>query len=167
MEQRVRSYDPLQPNYAYRIDPEANYHPDFQPDLSPAQVLMLGAFGCGYFERHRRFTKEFPHLPDVCSNSHPDPEHNYFNVQASMSRREWERRGWMHKDDPRGWFQWYCRYDMGRRHADDERQIKRWNNFKTRKLRAIGGDTNLNNHLATRQGLLHWGILTPGHPLEV
>ena len=44
----------------------------------------------------------------------------------------WENKGWIHKQDPYGWFQWYCRYCLGRRSNDDKRQIKRWNNIINR-----------------------------------
>lgn len=157
----ITSLDPLQPQYQYKVNPDLSYHPDFKPDYSPAQCLALGVFGGAYFCGHTRFGREFPHLRHVIFEEE-DPNNNYFGVEASMSRREWQKRGWMHEDDPRGWFQWYCRYDMGRRHEDDERQIERWLTFKKRKLREIGNETHLAYRARTRQGLLHWGIASPG-----
>jgi hypothetical protein len=157
----IKSHDPLQPSYTYKVDPLAAYPDQFTPDLSPADLLRMGVFGNGYFEGHSRFLREFPHLGHYRLDK-AEPDTNHFGVGASMPRREWAKRGWMHQDDPRGWFQWYCRFDMGRRHSDDERQIKRWIAFRKRKLRTIGGDMRLTSHLKTRQGLLHWGIASPG-----
>ena len=157
----VKSHDPLQPGYKYRVDMSLPYHSTFDPDFSPDELLQMGIFGGGYFEGYDRFLDEFPHLPHERRDK-ADPRTNYFGVHASLSRKKWIENGWMHDDDPRGWFHWFCRYDMGRRHADDERQIKRWVAFKTRKLREIGGSTDLNDSVRTRQGLLHWGIASPG-----
>ncbi len=87
-----------------------------------------------------------------------DPECNHFGIIASQPLAEWRRKGWLHPDDPRGWFQWYCRYFMGRRHEDDHRQIGRWRAFARHagtdqeKLRA--GRSVLPTE--QRQALLQW-----------
>ncbi len=157
----IKSYDPLQPGYSYRINPLSVIHRDFQPDFSPAMCLRLGVFGGAYFRQYPKLCLEFPDF-NYAKSEMEIAENNLYGVNASMSRAEWQRRGWMHPDDPRGWFQWWCRYYMGRRHEDDDRQIKRWVAFKYRKLQEIGGNTDPEKHVKTRQGLLHWGIKSPG-----
>jgi len=121
--------DSLQPNYTYQAtEPEGeNFREDFQPELTPAQMLELGVFGGAYF-------KDYPsELPEAwlsnakLSIGRPDPSLNYFGVLASQPLEEWRRKGWIYPEDPHGWFQWYCRYHLGRRiPAEDDRQIKRW-----------------------------------------
>lgn len=157
----VVSYDPLQPGYWYRVDLNAERHPEFTPDFTPQLCLRLGVFGGAYFRQYPKLKREFPHFEYVRSETEV-AENNFYGVNASMSRHEWVMRGWMHVDDPRGWFQWWCRYELGRRHEDDERQISRWLSFKARKLREIDGNTDQTKHVRTRQGLLHWGIKSPG-----
>lgn len=157
----IVSYDPLQPGYSYRVDINAKRRDDFTPDFTPALCLRLGIFGGAYFRGYPKLLKEFPHFAYVPSEVEV-ADNNFFGVNASMSRHEWVKRGWMHSDDPRGWFQWWCRYEMGRRHEDDDRQIGRWLAFKSRKLREINGSTDVSKHTRTRQGLLHWGIKSPG-----
>jgi len=87
-----------------------------------------------------------------------DPRLNFFQVRASQPLSYWREKGWIHPDDPRGWFQWYCRYYMGRRHADDERQIRRWKAMSRHiaqiRKNCLRGD--LLCRPRQRQVLLHW-----------
>jgi hypothetical protein len=83
---------------------------------------------------------------------------NFFGVDASQPLKVWQERGWIHPDDPRGWFEWYCRYYMGRRHEDDARQIARWRAFRRHRKAVLNnchrGD--LSCRPRQRQALLHW-----------
>jgi len=116
-------------NYTYPLtEPEGkNFDANFNPDLTPQQMLELGVFGGNYF------TGEYQELPQSwlkdakISNHGHDVNLNYFKVDASQPLSVWQNKGWIYEEDPRGWFQWYCRYYMGRRIDDeDQRQIKRW-----------------------------------------
>jgi hypothetical protein len=92
------------------------------------------------------------------SPSHHDPALNCFGVNASQPLAEWHRKGWIHADDPRGWFQWYCRYYSGRRGSDDERQIRRWRAMGRHiaQLRRACAPGDLDCRRRQRQALLHW-----------
>jgi hypothetical protein len=107
-----------------------SFDPDFNPELTPKEMLELGVF-CGKYMTDCR--REFPSCwfkRAKLSPSGRDCSLNYFGVDASRPLSEWRRKGWIHPDDPRGWFQWYCRYYMGRRMPDeDRRQIGRWRSF--------------------------------------
>ena len=103
-----------------------NFHADFKPELSPKLMLELGVFGGKYMTDCR---DEFP--SDWFDNAKLSPEKrdselNLFGVNASQPLSVWKSKGWISPNDPRGWFQWYCRYYLGRRGPDDEGQIKRW-----------------------------------------
>src|SRR5499427_2180120 len=113
--------DKMQKGYRYALSAASgrNFDPEFQPQLTPAQMLRLGVFGgkymtdcCSEFPRHW-----FTHAK-LCADRH-DPRLNYFGVNASQSLAVWRRNGWIRPQDPRGWFQWYCRYYSGRRTRDD------------------------------------------------
>ncbi|MDD5021459.1 MAG: hypothetical protein PHR82_04880, partial [Endomicrobiaceae bacterium] len=120
--------DKMQKNYEYILSekPGKNFAQNFKPELTPKEMLELGVFGGKYMTD---CTSEFPNnwfiKANLCSEKH-DPNLNFFGVNASQPLSVWRQKGWIHPNDPRGWFQWYCRYFMGRRHEDDERQIKRW-----------------------------------------
>lgn len=152
--------DRMQDGYSYTLTEPVGKHfdPTFKPDLTPKEMLSLGVFGGKYMTDCK---DEFPDdwFTDVKFNSEKhDATLNYFKVNASQPLSVWKQNGWIWKDDPRGWFQWYCRYYMGRRCEDDERQIKRWRNM-TRHVAQIRnkcrvGDFSCNTK--QRQALLHW-----------
>lgn len=155
--------DRMQRDYQYTCTEPigAHFDPHFTPDLTPREMLQLGVFGGVYM---RDCTQEFPRAWFTHARlQHPNSfEHaaelNYFGVNASQPLSVWRQKGWIYKEDPRGWFQWYCRYYMGRRCVDDARQIRRW-----RAMRRHA--TQVRNHCARgdatcrqkqRQALLHW-----------
>lgn len=160
MRKRVIVNDRMQSGYAYwRSEPVGrNFAPGFTPDLTPTEMLRLGVFGGKYMTDCR---EEFPRgwftHAKLCAERH-DARLNGFGVNASQSLRVWRRSGWIHTQDPRGWFQWYCRYYMGRRTADDARQIRRWRAI-ARHVAAIRkhcepGDLECRRR--QRQAVLHW-----------
>ena len=135
------------------------FAPEFKPQLTPAKMLRLGVFGGKYVTDCRR---EFPKGWFTHAKLSPrrrDPSLNFFGVDASQPLSEWKRKGWIHPDDPRGWFQWYCRYYMGRRMPDeDARQIGRWKAIR-RHVRQIQKHCEPGDLLCRRrqrQALLHW-----------
>jgi hypothetical protein len=127
----VTVHDKMQTGYHYeRIAPVGSaFDADFKPELTPKEMLALGIFGGCYMTDCR---DEFPadwFAGAKLSPGRHDKRLNHFGVIAGQPLAEWRRKGWIHPDDPRGWFQWYCRYFMGRRMADDARQIGRWRAF--------------------------------------
>jgi hypothetical protein len=127
---KITVNDTYQYNYSYTLTEKMweNFHADFKPELTPKQMLELWVFGGKYFSD---MPEEFPadwwtdaRLAGVRNT--PNKMLNFFGVIASQSLSIWRGKLWIHEDDPRGWFQWYCRYYMGRRHEDDQRQIRRW-----------------------------------------
>ncbi|MBI5654857.1 hypothetical protein HZC53_04375 [Candidatus Uhrbacteria bacterium] len=161
MRKKVTVTDKMQKRYVYFLtEPSGrNFHPEFKPTLSPKEMLELGVFGGKYMTD---CAKEFPaswFKKAKLSPEKHDPKLNYFKVDASQPLSVWREKGWISKDDPRGWFQWYCRYYMGRRLTEeDERQIKRWKAMRRHamqiKKNCRAGD--LDCHRKQRQALLHW-----------
>jgi hypothetical protein len=152
--------DRMQQGYVYWLTEPVgrNFTPGFNPKLTPKQMLSLGVFGGKYMTDCR---DEFPASwfahAKLCSERH-DPSMNFFGVNASLPLSHWREKGWLHHEDPRGWFQWYCRYHMGRRCEDDERQIKRWRAMRRHvaqvKIHCIPGDISCRPK--QRQALLNW-----------
>ena len=160
MKRKVVVNDRMQRGYIYyRTEPIGrNFAPEFRPQLSPKQMLQLGVFGGKYMTDCR---DEFPaswYVHARLSTERHDPHLNCFGVNASQSLALWRRKGWLRAQDPRGWFQWYCRYYMGRRSADDRRQIRRWRAI-ARHVAAIRKNCekgDLACRRKQRQAVLHW-----------
>jgi hypothetical protein len=159
-ERRVVVTDLMQHGYEYLLTEPAgrNFHADFKPELTPWELLELGVFGGKYMTD---CGDEFPEAwfvhAKLCSEKH-DPALNYFGVNASQPLSVWRAKGWIHPDDPRGWFQWYCRYYLGRRGPDDERQIKRWRAVRRHaaQVRKHCRCGDIRCRPRQRQALLHW-----------
>ncbi len=153
--------DRMQSGYRYALSEPAgrNFAPDFQPELTPREMLRLGVF-CGKYMTDGR--REFPANWFVGAKLSPAGRAcslNFFAVDASQPLSVWRAKSWIHPDDPRGWFQWYCRYYMGRRMPDeDRRQIARWKAMR-RHVRQVQRNCEPGDLLCRkrqRQALLHW-----------
>ncbi len=153
--------DKMQKNYRYELSeaPGKKFAPDFKPDLTPKQMLALGVFGGVYM---RDCTKEFPadwFTRAKFAKGPRDAKINLFKINASQPLSVWQKKGWIYPEDPRGWFQWYCRYYMGRRiPAEDTRQIKRWKAIR-RHIAQIANNCRVGDMTCRprqRQAILHW-----------
>ena len=157
---KVLINDKMQRGFYYLTEEMGKgFDSQFNPELTPLEMLELGIFGGKYM---RDCQDEFPKswFKDAkLAEGSKDPKLNYFGVDASLSLSQWENKGWIHPADPRGWFQWYCRYYYGRRiEEEDHRQIKRWKAMR----RHVGAIENncpplqLECRPKQRQALLHW-----------
>jgi hypothetical protein len=153
--------DLMQEQYHYVLNEPMgeNFRADFKPELTPKEMLELGVFGGKYMtDCKEEFPAEWFQQAKLCHEFH-DPELNFFKLNASQPLSVWKKKGWIYHEDPRGWFQWYCRYYMGRRlPEEDDRQIKRWKAIQRHvaqiKHNCIKGD--LSCRVKQRQALLHW-----------
>lgn len=161
MKKVITVHDKMQKKYRYVLSEPIgkNFAPDFKPELTPKEMLELGVFGGVYL---RDCVKEFPaswfKKAKLAPNAR-DPKLNFFKVNASQPLAEWKRKGWIYKDDPRGWFEWYCRYYMGRRlPKEDARQIKRWNAIRRHigQIKAHCKPGDITCRPRQKQALLHW-----------
>ena len=159
-QQRITVNDLMQRDYFYFLtEPEGrSFHPDFRPELTPKELLALGVFGGRYMsDCSAEFPADWFEVAKLCPHRH-DPELNFFGVNASQPLSVWCSKGWIYHEDPRGWFQWYCRYYRGRRCPDDERQIRRWRAVRRHiaQLKKHCRHGDLDCRRRQRQALLHW-----------
>lgn len=168
-------------------------HPEFRPNMTPEQCIRAGIFGGIYFNPrggkpgikgrsvavdHREFPREwFAGLPVAAYAARRyDATANRYGVVAGSDQAAWESKGWMHAQDPRGWFQWYCRFYVGRRTEDDARQIRRWagvagprGRWKRYLVRLVRTKDRVADHTISpvvRQTLLHWGVQLTARDLD-
>jgi hypothetical protein len=153
--------DKMQKDYRYFLTEPVgrNFDPEFKPELTPKQMLEMGVFGGKYMtDCKKEFPKSWFKKARLCPQKH-DFKLNYFGISASQPLSVWRKKGWIYPDDPRGWFQWYCRYYMGRRlPEEDERQIKRWMAIK-RHISQIKKNCPKKVYSCRprqRQAVLHW-----------
>ncbi|HEY3800436.1 MAG TPA: hypothetical protein VGL58_18955 [Caulobacteraceae bacterium] len=154
-------HDRMQDGYRYQLAAPSgrDFDPGFEPQLTPKEMLALGVFGGKYMTDCKA---EFPASWFEGAKLSPkgaDKRLNHFGVLASQPLAEWRRKGWIGEDDPRGWFQWYCRYYLGRRLPfEDARQIKRWRAMR-RHVAQVKANCDPGNGACRprqRQALLQW-----------
>lgn len=153
--------DTMQKGYTYECTEPVGKNFDllFKPDLTPKEMLALGIFGGKYMtDCEEEFPKNWFTKAKLNPEKH-DAHFNFFGINASQPLSVWKEKGWIYKDDPRGWFQWYCRYYMGRRILDEDmRQIKRWRAFVRHVAQIAAGcrKGDLFCRRKQRQAVLHW-----------
>jgi hypothetical protein len=161
MSKQVTVNDDVQQGYVYELSQPTgnNFDPEFQPGLTPKQMLELGVFGGHYLNDCRDELPADWFSEARLSDHGPDPIYNFFEIRASQPLKVWQQKGWIYDEDPRGWFQWYTRYYLGRRiPEEDKRQIARWKAIR----RHAGQITkhcqqgDLTCRRRQRQALLHW-----------
>jgi len=152
--------DKMQTDYRYRLIEKAGaqFDPNFTPYYTPQQMLEMGVFEGRYLND---CTDEYPAewFQNAKISRLPDPALNYFGIKSRQPLDVWQQKGWIYGPDPRGWFQWFCRYYLGRRLSDiDPIQIKRWKGFTRHagQIRANCYPGDVFCRPRQRQALLQW-----------
>jgi len=166
MSRTIHYSDNFQTQYTYTLTASVgrSFDPLFRPDLTPREMFTLGVFGGAYFVGVEGGVPDdlpqswFTHAR-LAPDGIPHKQYNYFHVNASQSLEVWREKGWIHHDDPHGWFQWYCRYYLGRRMPEEDlRQIKRWYAMRRHATQIMNHCERgaLHCRPRQRQALLHW-----------
>jgi len=164
---------------SYKLTEPYGKHFDksFKPELTPKKMLELGVFEGKYInDCYKEFPREWYEnaIKHKKLSKYADPSVNLFKIKSRLSLQEWRKRGWIpikikdYEDiDVRGWFQWYCRYYIGRRCPTDEKQIGKWRRYirhqaqviksiKKNKLKFKSINDIINHRPKQRQSLLQW-----------
>jgi len=158
----------------------------FKPNLTPTQVIKAGAFGGSYFatqiddptdyDYDELFDYHFKHIDSkLYLNKKYLPRINFHKTRSGSSYRFWKQKQWIHPRDPYGWFEWWCKYQIGYRlPEEDQRQIKRWQGvagFNGRWRNAIYRKIHKTNNWSIspriQQSLLHWGYAVNHHDYQL
>ena len=161
---RVKVSDKMQKGYSYILTAKEGDLSDlkekygFEPELTPKEMLELGVFEGKYLNDCR---KEFPAswFAGAKTSDESDPSVNFYGVKSRKPLSHWREKGWIIGDDPRGWFQWYCRAYLGRRDEKvDAKQCARWRSFARHRAQVEKncrkGDRECRP--VQRQALLQW-----------
>ena len=156
----IHVHDRMQRGYSYKLEaaPGRGFDESFKPALTPAEMLKHGVFEGKYMNDCR---EEFPAswFKGAKLSDEPDPSINCFGIKSRQPLSVWRQKGWIIEPDPRGWFQWYCRYYLGRRIPEvDKKQIARWRSF-TRHAAQVKANCEPHNFSCRprqRQALLQW-----------
>jgi hypothetical protein len=152
--------DRMQSSYCYKIEAPTgrDFASEFKPHFTPKQMLEMGIFEGKYCnDCIGELPKEW--FENARIGDKPDPALNYFGIKSRQPLAVWRQKGWIYGPDPRGWFQWYCRYYLGRRLPEVDRiQIKRWRAFARHagQIRANCEPGDILCRRRQRQGLLQW-----------
>ena len=139
--------------------PRFHDYPEFTPDLSPLAMARLGVFGGSYFADDVDDSSGIPDEILALQQGAKNKQNNAFKTHSGLSREEWAERGWLSEENPRGWYQWYCRFHEGQRFAEDRVQIERWLDFRNRwSPKSPEALRRMNPKEGTRQALLHWAL---------
>jgi hypothetical protein len=139
--------------------PRYEDYPDFEPDLSPLAMARMGVFGGSYFADDIDDCRGIPQEILDLQRGEKSKANNAYRAHSGLSREEWEKRGWLSSDNPRGWYQWYCRFHEGERFPENREQVNRWKDFRRRwSPKTPEALQRMNPKAGTRQALLHWGL---------